>query len=295
MLPIRFFSVLGEPLVRVYLRHIPIERGKWGLWCWAARHGVLSCRRKTILRTKYGFYMEVDTSEFIDQFIYYWKCWEPDESRIVHRLLRPGDNFVDVGANVGYYTLLGSMLVGPNGSVYSFEPSPATYERLLRNIRLNTSYNITTFAKACGDHASTLPLSCISSRNPGANTLLSVKNASQRWTVDIIRIDECLSVDKHYRLVKIDVEGFEPFVLKGMSNLFYDRSVDYILCELTESWLNYNGTSIRDIFAYMETHGFTPFVIHNGKIIKANAMKRDTDQLNVLFAHRDCQQLENEN
>src|SRR5208282_4953475 len=75
--------------------------------------------------TYFGAHMYCNTSDLIQFFIFHFGVWEPDVSRVIERNLDLGDVFVDAGANVGYYTLLGSRRVGPSGKVISIEASPS--------------------------------------------------------------------------------------------------------------------------------------------------------------------------
>lgn len=81
-----------------------------------------------------------------------WGLWEPNETRWFVRSLRPGDVVVDVGANIGYYTLLGARLVGESGRVYAFEPDPASFEILARNVQGEERPAIAVEAVALDDY-----------------------------------------------------------------------------------------------------------------------------------------------
>ena len=74
--------------------------------------------------------------------------WEPSETSWFLRVVKPGDTFVDVGANAGYYTIIGSRLVGEKGKVYAFEPEPAMFALLEKNVRLNGLTNVVLERKA---------------------------------------------------------------------------------------------------------------------------------------------------
>src|SRR5579863_8811720 len=84
----------------------------------------------------FGSRFSLDTSDYLQRHIY-GGSFEREETGIVRRTLRPGMTFVDVGANVGYYTALAAQLVGPSGSVFAFEPSDYAYSRLQRMIDQN--------------------------------------------------------------------------------------------------------------------------------------------------------------
>src|SRR6266496_451229 len=88
----------------------------------------------------------------------YCRNFEVTEREFVNRFLRPGDVFVDVGANIGLFTLIAASRVGPTGKVIAFEPTSETYERLVGNVRLNRLRNVDCVRSALSDHSGELDL-----------------------------------------------------------------------------------------------------------------------------------------
>src|SRR5207249_2412898 len=89
---------------------------------------------------------------------YYFGMWEPHISRWIDERLSPGDTFIDVGANIGYYSLLAARRVGPTGSVVAIEPSPKTFRALEANLAQNRLKNVRTVNAAVSDRQATVPL-----------------------------------------------------------------------------------------------------------------------------------------
>jgi hypothetical protein len=107
------------PLLRAYIRWIP-WLGKRTLWTRAAQP--LARRpRRFVARSVYGFRIEGDQRLIMPRCIYWFGTWEPPLSEWIRRALRPGDVFVDVGANVGYFTMLAARAVAPGGLVVAVE------------------------------------------------------------------------------------------------------------------------------------------------------------------------------
>ncbi|HEY1332413.1 MAG TPA: FkbM family methyltransferase [Actinomycetota bacterium] len=160
-------------------------------------------------------------------------CWlgtyEHDKQRAFARLLRPGDVLYDVGAHVGFYTLLGARTVGPKGRVVAFEPFPRNLAFLRRHLRLNRVANATVVAAAVGDAAGTAAFS----EGPGADRPTTAVAASSMGRLDpggphavpVVRLDEV--VDRGDvpapTALKIDVEGGEVGVLAGAERLLERR------------------------------------------------------------------------
>jgi hypothetical protein len=101
------------------------------------------------MKVEPGFLMELDARDLVTRSILLDGVWEPRITGVTLAVLQEGSTFIDVGAHVGYYSLLASTQVGPAGRVIAIEPNPHTLERLWRNIRLNNSTNIAVEEVAC--------------------------------------------------------------------------------------------------------------------------------------------------
>lgn len=119
-------------LAAAYLRYSPLDLGKWRLFShFLARlraHGDTLGERRA--RTRYGFRFKADLGDWLGQYVYLTGHHEPATARIIAHLLGPGDTFIDVGANSGFFTLLAASRVGPTGRVYAFDPLPSMRRRL---------------------------------------------------------------------------------------------------------------------------------------------------------------------
>lgn len=125
------------PTLRAYIRYAPVQVGK-RLALGLLRKEFRSLRhRRFEASTRFGTRMAGETSDILDAYIYCFGVWEPNLTHWVRSRLRPNDVFVDIGANIGYFSLLASRLVGGDGAVVAVEAMPETFERLQRNIALN--------------------------------------------------------------------------------------------------------------------------------------------------------------
>jgi FkbM family methyltransferase len=185
-------------------------------------------------------------------------CRRDDEDFFIS-YLKKGDTVVDIGANIGTLTLLSASLVEEDGKVYSFEPNPRTYKYLLKNIKLNGFNNIGTFCMALGDKTSVAELADLSSDD--MNHILSDKSENIRTiNIKLSRLDDLLTSSiKKINLLKIDVEGYELFVLKGAEKLLEKTE-----CIYYESWekhytkFNYKT---QDVMILLKEKGFKIFRI----------------------------------
>jgi len=143
-------------------------------------------------------------------------CLERAEEEVTRAILRPGDQVLDIGANIGYHALRWAQRVRPAGMVFAFEPAPPNYEALLANLALNPQLRVEAQQLALGDRSGSLALS---SDRPGITSgSYSAKNTNsggfdvRQRTLDDWAADRDLA---RLRLVKLDVEGWEAKVLDG--------------------------------------------------------------------------------
>ena len=269
-------------LARAYFSGFPVEKAKWRIWEQFRKTKHYRAFRAGAYRTRYGFSMNLAPDQQIDRFIYFWDCWEPNETRLVRKLLRTNDIFVDVGANNGYYSLLASTLVGPSGSVLALEPLPPIISELKANIALNGFRNISVIESAVSDKADDLVLTIPEGGGPGVTTLRPVKGAS--WRVSCNRLDRLLADFPTPRLVKIDVEGAELKALTGLEGLLVRNEAPDVLCEVTASFLKQIGDNANALYSWMARFGYRAYLVReNGlQVLPLGTLPRN-DQENVFF------------
>src|SRR5262249_38224168 len=148
-------SRLALELLALYLRYSPWERGRWRVLRAALPLARLLQHDKGVrtIMTRHGFRLHVELGDWLGRHVYVTGDYEPTTSRIVAALLQPGNIMVDVGANIGYFSLLASHAVGPCGKVFAFEPLPRTREQLARNLRINRAENVVVFEEAVCNQA----------------------------------------------------------------------------------------------------------------------------------------------
>ncbi len=135
--------------------------------------------------------------------------YEPLQTRVIASLLRPGMQVADIGANIGYYTLLAAGAVGPSGHVWAFEPETSNYDLLLCNIRENKLENVTAEPKAVGAGAGTASL-YLSSVNFGDHRLSPSAEPRRSLAVSVCSLDDYFRTrDVALDLVKMDIQGAE--------------------------------------------------------------------------------------
>lgn len=180
--------------------------------------------------------MVVDLSDWRHHEILALGIYEPHISALLERVARPGWTFIDIGANVGYFSVLASRLGGPDATVHAFEPHPRMAAMAEINARINEDVSYTVIQAACGACAHQHPLNLAGvPGNIGNSTMLSCESreSSSAVVVDVMSLDEYCDQDQlRPDVVKIDVEGFEGFVLDGMKNLLGAQIPSHVIIEL---------------------------------------------------------------
>ena len=160
------------------------------------------------------------TTDLIQRYLYLFGVWEPNLTAWITRRLAPGDVFVDVGANIGHFSLLASRLVQPGGAVVAIEPSPSILAMLGDNLARNprSSAIIRTVDTAAADAARSLPIWRADAANIGATTTVFSPGLEWEAQVEARPLTEILTADeqRRTRIIKIDVEGFEAPVVRGL-------------------------------------------------------------------------------
>lgn len=157
--------------------------------------------------------------------------WETFVDDVLCALARPGQTVVDVGANQGYYTVKLAQLVGETGAVYSFEPNPELYSVLAQNVSINgLSSRVQTYRLAAGEapgqsvlHFSYDNMGGGHVAVPGEQPDSMERRDGGSVAVEIARVDDILPAGTVADVIKIDAEGYEPLVLRGMRETL-DRS-----------------------------------------------------------------------
>ena len=144
------------------------------------------------------------------------KTYEPHVTEVIKSILREGDVFLDIGANICYFTLLAAKQVGVKGKVMAFEPNVQNTQLIYANILKNSLKNIFLYPFAAGNEKELFQMRTFGS-NGFLEKIKDEKGALQ--LVQSIRLDELLESEPRLNVIKIDIEGFEPFALKGMEKL----------------------------------------------------------------------------
>ena len=153
--------------------------------------------------------------------------WEKHETEIFKKLIKKGMTVVDIGAHIGYYTLIAANLVGKKGKVYAFEPEQKNYSLLKKNIKINEYRNIVPVKKAVSSKTGTAKLFLQTS---ALHTLICPQNNKQSIEIETVTLDNFIGENK-INFIKIDAEGAEYMIFQGMRKILENNEDLIILTE----------------------------------------------------------------
>jgi FkbM family methyltransferase len=187
--------------------------------------------------------------------LYLGIAWEPDLQQLLASMSLRGGVCLDIGANIGVHSLLMSELVGPAGRVYAFEPERRNFALLEANLKLNRVTNVTAAATALGDSVGMCRLA-VSPNNFGDHRVAS-STEGRAGDVPITTVDAAMATvpDGAVRFVKIDVQGYEHHILRGM-HATLERNPDLILAiEVFPQALRAAGSSAQEVMERLRDIG----------------------------------------
>jgi FkbM family methyltransferase len=191
---------------------------------------------------------------------------EPRSTEFLRDLIKSGMVVVDIGANIGYYVLIESRLVGKKGHVYAIEPSPVSLSFLEENIELNNITNVSVHHQAVGNKESTAKLVLYDKANLNhiydeTMPFHSIGNTLGEMEVPITKIDNFLQGRKPANLIRMDVESYEWEVIEGMQNTLRENKELKLFIEIHGPMLNKRGHSVRVLLEKLHKSGFVPITI----------------------------------
>lgn len=196
----------------------------------------------------------------------YFDQFEPETRCFLDAYLRSGDVFLDIGANVGLYTVAAARIVGLGGEVHAFEPCSQTFSRLEENVRLNALRNVSCHRLALSETNAEAQLSIAKDGFDAWNSLgkpyMGEDGGSE--TVRTVTLDSF--VDQHrlagrITVMKVDVEGWENQVLHGAETLLSAKDVPVLCVEFTEQAAQLAGSSCAALYQTLERLGFQMFTV----------------------------------
>lgn len=256
---------VGGSALRTYIAHFPIWRGKQTL---VRIFGRLAAGSEGELQavTRFGSTMRCSIRDFIESRIYLFGVWEPNLTDFISHRLSEGDVFLDIGANVGYFSLLASKLVGSTGIVVAVEASPSTYSRLTSNMEANGCGNIRAMNVAAAGMEGTMSVFKGPDTNVGTGSTLASSGLVFEAEVRAVPACDLLSADelKRCRVIKIDVEGGESPILENLlANLDRFAKSTELVVEISPRDVEAAFGSVDELLQRFRRAGYATYYLEN--------------------------------
>lgn len=297
---------VAERWVRALLLIVPYFAVFWPLCVRAALRGPVTVD----CTTKEGIRLRCRLPDLIQMYVYLFGMWEPDLAAFLRRRLRPGDTFVDVGANIGCVSVLASTLVGPGGAVVAIEPAPTAIAALQETLTRNDLTNVRVVAAAVSDCDQDLPLFAGPSYNTALTATVAHLNLREQGRVRAAPLGSLVTREElaTARLIKIDVEGAEDRVLAGMlGSIDAVAAETELVVELSPRWWSDRQLRPIDVLRPFLQRGFHVYLLPNDywvwrylwsqdvgapqRLRDLTVLERRAARLDVVLSHSDADAL----
>ncbi len=217
--------------------------------------------------------------------------YEPQETQLLRDLLRPGDVFVDVGANWGYYTLAAAHFVGPTGRIVAFEPEQRLFRLLAANVDVNRLRNVRVQPLAIGARAERVAFSAFKPEEGNWGISRTVDRGGTTaidFETDSQPLDEALDAAavETVQLVKIDVEGAESGVLAGMERGLASGRYRYVMLECHPGLLAERGLTAQGCIDLLADAGYRIWLIVQSPAMHRRAARGPVSRAELLHAYQ---------
>lgn len=232
---------------------------------------------------------------FPEKYSWEWKLemllnkYEKETAGLFKKIIKPGMIVVDIGAHIGYYTRLFSKLVGKKGHVYAFEADSDNFSLLSKNLKYYK--NVSLINKAISDKDGYISFYKIKN-STGCHSMIQPHMLSTKITVPSIRLDSFLGKNEinKVHVIKIDIEGGEPYAFRGMLKLFAESKGLYVVSEFSPQSLLSANIQPEEFLKQILEYGFTIYKISDDQKLEPMSLENiknlklhKTGYANLLF------------
>lgn len=237
---------------------------------------------------KFKLYFKFKTQDVIGRHIYKGRVHEEELTNFLLGYLKfeEGDCWFDIGANIGWYSLVISQQFSSKPTAYAFEPDPLNYSLLKENIKLNDAGSIIAENQALSDQEETKLLYQYPAKNSGRHSLLPLTDVPgikvATTSLDRFIVQRQIDVST-IKFIKMDIEGYEYVALKGAKTLLH--KVPYLLCEFSPAYMKRGGIRSQDLLDLMNQYNYQPFKItdHQLHLLSQQEILSFTSNVNIFW------------
>ena len=285
-----FVRTILYPLrvVRTFFRNIP-KRWQMNI---LSNLSELLVNDVVIRVDEFGGLFSISSRSSLFRRLILYKSYEPELVNVVKQLVEHRSDVIDVGANVGFYTVLFANLIDKERKVLAIEPVGKSLQRLHNNVLLNqVKEKVIIFEGGVSDVGGSLEIKTITDNEEYSTfgAMIHPSIALHKFSTEQVRISTIDNLVHKYSLmpglVKIDVEGMEPLVIKGMQNIL-KKHRPIVVMEWDEFMLKYNGFVPSEVINLLETYGYKSFdPLAPSFPPKGNILCLPAERINEYLAH----------
>jgi FkbM family methyltransferase len=270
-----------------YLRDFPVTRGKGWVNRILGKFIIVKVFDGTKLRL-------INPLEYHQKpLLFGEEEYEPQIVSLLANALGPGKVFFDVGANMGYHSLLASKIVGSEGRVHAFEPSPAQFKHLKLNVGINQAGNVVLNNSAVAESSEDRELYISVGWNQGTHSLRRTADQGESCRVGCVSIDDYVEKSgiKRIDAIKVDVEGAELFVFKGAQRVLGSMPPPLLVFESCEGFSQSFAYSTRDAKQMIAQYGYALYNIELGPEpvqVSSSSIERYANIVAIHSSADDC-------
>jgi FkbM family methyltransferase len=240
----------------------------------------------TAVSEEFDLKLRFKAADGVGRHIYKKDVYEETTTRCLLKEVQfaQGDVVLDVGANIGWYSLLAAKY---GSQVYAFEPDPLNFKLLNENIAMNKlEEKVTPYQCALSDKEAVLPLYLYPDKNRGRHSLHAMEGC-EKVDVRAVRLDDFLNEQgiegKHIKFIKMDIEGHEYPALLGATKLL--ETVPYLLIEHAPDHMERGGYAAEQVLSLLKTYHYVPYqVTKDGSVeISFSQLSQDKTEQNILW------------
>ncbi len=196
-------------------------------------------------------YLNYDSFQCMWVMYNYIVDWE--EFNLIKDYLQPGNTVADIGSNMGYYTIWMSKFIGSRGKIHSFEPDAGNFKKLTDNCNLNNLVNVKLNNVALSDKNGMLEFT----KMLDGENHISLSGSAETTKVNSLTFDSYCENNKIEKVsyVKVDIEGFELYFLKGARSMLFNKNIEILQLEINNQVKN-SLTQVSDVLELLEETGY---------------------------------------
>lgn len=188
--------------------------------------------------------------------------YEPFETELIKRQIKEGDVVLDLGANIGYYTLIFAKRTGPKGKVFAFEPDPDNFALLGKNIQANGYCNVVAALQAVSNKTEKIKL-YLSKDNKGDHRIYDSQDGRPCIDIEAVRLDDYFkNSNQRINFIKMDIQGAEAAAIQGMERLLKKNGNLTVVTEFWPLGIKKSGAEPEEYLQFFQKRGFKLYHIN---------------------------------